>query len=236
MPRIPCAVSFDLGQTLVELDPTLLREQVERCGFRLREDRVSRSLPLAWHAYNQAKARGDEGFAAWGAFMARLLELMRVTRASDNLEACDAERQQVVNFLWSEQPLRNLWRKPIEGMAELLADLKRAGTKVGVLTNSEGRARELIEAVGLAPWVQVVVDSGLEGIEKPDVRIFQTMAERLDCPCEAVVHVGDSYEADVLGALRAKMTPIWFSAETTVTLPPGVALCRTVAELRGMLL
>ncbi|MGC4065585.1 MAG: hypothetical protein QM784_13245 [Polyangiaceae bacterium] len=62
------------------------------------------------------------------------------------------------------------------------------------------------------------------------------MSERLGRAPNEIIHVGDSYEADVLGALGANMTPVWFVREPTVTLPPGVLLCRSVAELRRLLL
>jgi putative hydrolase of the HAD superfamily len=105
-----------------------------------------------------------------------------------------------------------------------------------VLTNSEGRAKELVDEVGLGQFVSVVVDSGVEGVEKPDPRIFATMSERLGHAPRDIVHIGDSYEADVLGAIGAGMTPVWFVREPTVTLPPGVLLCRSVSELRRVLL
>ena len=121
-------------------------------------------------------------------------------------------------------------------MLEILRSLRARGTKVGVLTNSEGRARELIDMTGFGAFVQVVVDSGVEGIDKPDQRLFARMAERLECLPKEIIHVGDSYAADVLGALGAGMTPIWFARSPDSVEAPGVLVCRNAEQLQALLL
>jgi FMN phosphatase YigB (HAD superfamily) len=231
----PAAVSFDLGQTLLELDETLLLAQARQRGFWLAQDQVLQQQDLAWQAYNVAKAKGKTGFDAWSAFIRDVL-VRSEFRSLEPEVPVDAERREdFVRYLWSEQPHNNLWRRPVDGMLELVGRLAGHGTRIGVLTNSEGRAKELLEATGFGAFVDVVLDSSVEGLEKPDPRIFARMAERLGCTAPNIVHVGDSYEADVLGALGAGMTPIWFVHEPTVTLPPGVLWCRNASELGTLL-
>jgi putative hydrolase of the HAD superfamily len=232
----PLAISFDLGQTLVDLDETCLAEQAVSQGYELDPTLVHDELALAWKAYNVAKSQKLTGYSAWSAFMHRLLERVGVKCKGSNELIGDSERDAFVRYLWSEQPKRNLWRKPIAGIPELLADLAAANVPIGILTNSEGRAKELVDEVGFGRFVQTVVDSGLEGIEKPDPKIFHTLAERLGYAPENIVHVGDSFEADVLGALGVGMTPVWLALNPTVTLLPGVQLCRNTDELRRLLL
>jgi putative hydrolase of the HAD superfamily len=232
----PKAVSFDLGQTLLELDESLLLEQANRRGYRLDATRVAVEQELSWRAYNRAKAEGFTGFDAWAAFMRDLLSRVDVTLAADQTVPDRTETEEFVRYLWSEQPHNNLWRKPVPGMLELLETLSKCGTRIGVLTNSEGRAKELIDASGFGRFVETVVDSGVEGIEKPDPRMFERIATRLNVAVPEVVHVGDAYEADVVGALGVGMTPIWFVREPTITLPPGVLWCRNAKELTALLL
>src|SRR5512145_910691 len=230
------AISFDLGQTLVELDESLLVKQVLRRGFVLEHALVMSEQDHAWGVYNASKASGLTGFDAWASFMRDLLTHAEMRNAESQALAMPEEREQCVRYLWSEQPTNNLWRKPIPGMLDLLRALDSRGTKIGVLTNSEGRARELVDELGFGQFVQVVVDSGVEGIEKPDPRIFARMAERLSCSPTDMVHVGDSYEADVLGALGAQMTPVWLVREKTQQpVPPNVHRCQSVAELSTLL-
>jgi HAD superfamily hydrolase (TIGR01509 family) len=229
------AVSFDLGQTLVEFDETLLQEQALRCGYWLNQSLVRTEQALAWKAYDAAKANGKVGYEAWSAFIRDILARVEFS-SLEKRGAIDAARiEAFVRFLWTEQPHKNLWRRPVPGMLDLVQRLFARKTRVGVLTNSEGRAKELIQESAFGPFVDAIVDSGVEGIEKPDPRVFARMAERLGCSAAAVIHVGDSFEADVLGALGAGMTPILFSREPTVTLPPGVLWCRDAGELGKLL-
>lgn len=229
------AVSFDLGQTLVEFDESLLQTQARQRGFDLSIEHANAAKGDAWNAYNRAKSMGLTGFNAWAAFVRFIVEHSELRSLEDSRPAEPEQCEQFVRYLWSEQPHNNLWRKPIPGMLDLLRSLHGRGTKVGVLTNSEGRARELVDALGFGAFIDVVVDSGVEGIEKPDPRIFARLAQRLDCCCEEIVHVGDSYEADVLGALGAGMIPIWFLPELPTTLPPAVRWCRDAQELSATL-
>ncbi len=229
------AVSFDLGQTLVEFDEALLQEQAIRCGYWLDQSLVRTEQDLAWKAYDAAKANGKVGFDAWGAFIRDLLTRVEFSSLEKRVAVGAAPMDEFVRFLWSEQPQKNLWRRPVPGMLDLVQRLSERGTRIGVLTNSEGRAKELVEESAFGPFVNTVVDSGVEGIEKPDPRVFTRMAERLGCLAADVIHVGDSFEADVLGAMGAGMTPIWFSREPTVTLPPGVLWCRDAGELGKLL-
>jgi putative hydrolase of the HAD superfamily len=232
----PIAVSFDLGQTLVDFDEICLAEQASSRGYALNPARVPGELSRAWQAYNVAKSQKLTGYSAWSTFMFRLLDGIGISHLSSKEPLTAEQKDTFVQYLWSEQPRRNLWRKIIQGIPELLADLVERSIPVGVLTNSEGRAKELIDELGLGKYIRTVVDSGLEGIEKPDPRIFQTLAKRLGHAPEEIVHVGDSYEADVLGAIGVGMSSIWLVREPTVTLLPGVRLCQNTEELRAVLL
>ena len=47
-----------------------------------------------------------------------------------------ADADALAAWLWTEQPARNLWRRPVPGMIELVRDLRAAGIAVGVLSVS----------------------------------------------------------------------------------------------------
>jgi FMN phosphatase YigB (HAD superfamily) len=230
------AISFDLGQTLLELDETLLAAKARRRGFEIDESLVSTQQDLAWKAYNLSITNGKTGFDAWATFMRDLLVRVQLTTPGRGAPVGAEDLEAFVVLLWSEQPRENLWRKPISGMLSLLRSVRERGTKIGVLTNSEGRAKELLDATGFGVFVDVVVDSGVEGIDKPDRRLFDRLAERLHCAAGEMIHVGDSYAADVLGALGAGMTPIWFTRDLDRVPPPGVLTCRNADELQALLL
>jgi putative hydrolase of the HAD superfamily len=81
----------------------------------------------------------------------------------------------------------------------------------------------------------VVIDSGRVGVDKPDPRIFQLAAQALGVQLSEIVHVGDAWEADVLGALGAGAQAIWYAPTDDRALPEGVLACRNAQELRRAL-
>jgi putative hydrolase of the HAD superfamily len=93
----------------------------------------------------------------------------------------------------------------LPGTVEALERLRAAGYRLGVVSNSDGRAEEGLEVAGLRGFFEVVIDSQLVGFEKPDPRIFEAALRRMALTPEETLYVGDIYEVDVVGARRAGM-------------------------------
>jgi putative hydrolase of the HAD superfamily len=219
------AVTFDYGQTLADLDTELLARRAGERGVALQPARLDREAAAAWRAYGAAKRAGGTGPEPWLAFMRELLERAGAGRATAS---------SLAQWLWSEQPRQNLWRKPIEPMLALCRELARAGVPLAVVSNSEGRLAELVAELGQAELFPVVADSGRVGFEKPDPRLLAWAASRLGVRPDEVVHVGDTWDADVEGALRAGARAIWITAEAGRA-AQDVWACRDAPEVRGVL-
>lgn len=196
------AVSFDFGQTLASIDVGLLAEKLERFALRAPVERFSASLGSAWTAYDDA-VRAGLGGHPWRVFMRALL-----TRALDG--AGDAAIDEAVEFLWNDQPRQNLWRSRLPEMIAIVEGLRARGVPYAILSNSEGKLRELLDEMELSSLFPIVADSGRLGVEKPDRRIFDWVSAELGVPNAEIVHVGDSLGADVVGALDAGYHAIWF--------------------------
>jgi putative hydrolase of the HAD superfamily len=143
--------------------------------------------------------------------------------------------EKIAQELWDAQPTANLWRKRIPGMFELVRELAAREGPVAVISNSVGRLAELLAVLGEAAPFAVIVDSGRLGIDKPDPRIFQHTADALGVPLSEIVHVGDAWEADVMGARNAGARAVWFAPLDERPLPSGVVACRDARELRQAL-
>lgn len=102
------------------------------------------------------------------------------------------------------------WRA-VEGAADLVAAVQRRARVAVVSNNLIEETRDKLVFCRIASLVDAVVVSGDEGISKPDPRIFSIALERLGvAPAEAVM-VGDSWAADIVGAARAGIRPVWFN-------------------------
>jgi putative hydrolase of the HAD superfamily len=101
-----------------------------------------------------------------------------------------------------------LWEDVPEGVRPSLARLRAAGLRLAVVSNSNGTLRRLFDRLDLTPAFDVILDSQVEGVEKPDPRIFRLALERLGEEAGAALHVGDIYHVDVVGARAAGIRPI----------------------------
>ncbi|MRG96964.1 HAD family hydrolase [Polyangium spumosum] len=222
------AVTFDFGQTLVALDTDLTAARLAERSLPFDPQRIEVALPEAWRAYDDAIHRGLGGHP-WKVFMRALLEQAAPSPLGEEALA-DA-----VDFLWSEQPRKNLWRRPIPGMLELADDLNDAGVPVGIVSNSEGRLAELVAELGWDDRFLVIADSGRLGMDKPDPAIFAWTAARLGKSLDRIVHIGDSLAADVEGALAAGMRAVWFGGDPKRALGEKARVARDASELRRVL-
>jgi putative hydrolase of the HAD superfamily len=224
------AVSFDFGQVLASFDPAFLGRKLAERGVRGADvGAFEAALPDAWLAYGDVLAAGGTGEAAWHALLGVILARGGAPSDAATLDA-----------LFRDQRERNLWRRPLPGMIDLARALKRRGVPVGILSNSEGALARLVAELGWADAFDCVADSGALGFEKPHAPIFQWAAERLGVQTPELVHVGDSWEADVRGALGVGARAVWFLAghSTTVAprpLPAGSFFARDAEGVRGIL-
>lgn len=215
-------ITFDAGQTLVELDLDFLASRLGERGLAIEPARLGSAAPAAWAVYDRLVAEGRGH--PWHALMHELL-----TRAG-----IPGDPAPHVQWLWEQQPRANLWRKPIAAMLDLARELAANGAQVAVLSNSEGKLAELFAEIQIADVFAAIVDSGKVGIEKPDPRIFAHALAALGAPGPAI-HIGDSWAADIVGARNVGWRAIWFGPKTSPVDDPDVAAARDAAEVRAAL-
>lgn len=91
-----------------------------------------------------------------------------------------------------------------------LEALRTAGFRLAIVSNRSQPFRERVEALGLLDHVDLILAAGEVGWYKPDPRILEHAAARFDLRPEQVLYVGDNYQADVMGARAAGMTPVLY--------------------------
>jgi putative hydrolase of the HAD superfamily len=197
------AVFLDLGGVFYLPDHDRVVAALARLELAIERDRLDEAHyhgvaaleeirdgdPSIWHAYNRAYARvcgvppGDVDAA-----MVVLLE--------------EFERD------W-------IWTQVIPGSREALRDLVSLGFQVAIVSNADGTVEDqlrddVICQVGPGPGVPVdlIVDSAVVGVSKPDPAIFGLALDALGVDPGDAVHVGDTPGADVVGARAAGVTPI----------------------------
>lgn len=83
----------------------------------------------------------------------------------------------------------------------------RAKYTIGIVSNGTGYPQQ----GGLENIFRFLVFSRDYGIEKPDPRIFQIATKKAECSRKQLLHVGDSLQDDVMGAVKARINYVWLN-------------------------
>ncbi len=109
--------------------------------------------------------------------------------------------------------------EPVEGTRSLLSFLKRRGYRLGLVSNSSGIHASALDRLELRDSFDAVCLSCDEGVAKPDPEIYRRLGERLECPPQAILVVGDSLENDVLTPQRLGMRALRIHPEDSRSIP-----------------
>ena len=98
-----------------------------------------------------------------------------------------------------------------------LQHLRDAGFKLAIVSNWDTPLDPLTERLGIAEYFDAIVASHDVRVrsEKPDPHIFNYALAAIGVSAEEAVHVGDTYEADIVGAQAVGIRPILLDRDGT---------------------
>jgi putative hydrolase of the HAD superfamily len=218
-------ILFDAGGTLIYLDGARV---CRAAGVEVEEG-----------TFERAEAESTAAMRVWMRENPRSTDAERVPMFLDGilrrlgLEE-ESARREAAHAVGKEHLRANLWSRGGSGARETLATLRERGYRVGVVSNADGRVRRLLDEAGLAPFLEIIIDSAEIGIEKPDPRIFLAASERLSLEPGGCAYVGDIYEIDVIGARSAGMHPILIGTGAVPASAVPVDRISTLPELLAL--
>ncbi len=109
--------------------------------------------------------------------------------------------------------------------------LKQQGITLGLISNMNKRAGDLIEGMGLTPYLDFAVTSGEVGMEKPSAPIFEEALRRSGSVASDTIHVGDDLTADVQGAANVGIGPVLIDRDGNHAGFTGCPRIETLVEL-----
>lgn len=227
------AVFFDAGETLLRPYPSfpeLLARALREAGHPVDPEEVRARSHLVLDRFREAADAGElwttspeRSRAFWhGVYRSFLTELG--IRPGDGL---------VDRIYGTFTDLGNY--RLFEDVPPVLERLRSAGLALGVISNFEDWLERLLERLGVLSCFPVRVISGVEGIEKPDPRIFRLAAARAGVAPEASVYVGDHPELDIAPSAAVGMRPVLIDRRGRY---PGFAdapRITSMAELPGVI-
>jgi putative hydrolase of the HAD superfamily len=194
---------LDAGDTLIFFDANAVAAVLAGEGIAVDPLRLDAALHPAKRRYPERLARGASHLDGWSLLILDLLELSGVAPEPAR-GALPALKRAHMEF--------NFWRRVPAGLIAGLERAKAAGLRLGVVSNSEGRLREVLDRVDLSPHFELMLDSQLEGVHKPNPEIFRRALARMGVAPEAALYAGDIPEVDVLGARGAGMAGVLIDA------------------------
>ncbi len=201
------AVWADVAETLggVRLTEREVRERTEAIDpeWQARMYRYFGRSEEFWHDYNSA--------------------VMNVLGIEQQRDAVDRR----VSATLGDPHLQRLFPE----VRDVLASLRARGHRLGVISNSSERLLAAVRYLELDSLLDPVVLTQEVGAQKPDRRVFEFAVRRAGVGATAATHVGDSYEADYLGARGAGLRAIWLNRSGK----PAPADCESVQDLRELL-
>ncbi|HOX36992.1 MAG TPA: HAD family hydrolase [Candidatus Brocadiia bacterium] len=102
----------------------------------------------------------------------------------------------------------------------ILRELSGMGCRMGIISNVDGYLSERLRIEGVHDRFFIVIESANIGVEKPNPIIFRRALAAAMEPPERCLHVGDSYDADVLGGRGVGMATAWLGRRDDI--PPGL--------------
>lgn len=218
-------VFFDVGGTLLFPEPSapeIFRRALAARGHAVDRDSIARLM----HAPET---------------IVSLIRPLSADRVAEYYHSVNARVIEHLGFESDEAMLDEIHRefdapvtwRPFPRTAEVLRDLRSAGYRLGVISNATPSLSDTLRRAGLAPYLDTVTCSSDIGAEKPHPKIFHAAVARAGVSPEKALHVGDSYEADYLGARRVGLHALLLQREGEPPEPcPSI---RSIEDVLGIL-
>lgn len=197
---------FDVGETLVHPVPSfpeLFARIVGEAGHRRDADDVVAASAAVRRRFSEASRDGvlwtltpESSRAFWLEVYERMLESLDLPAADGLRERLYAGFTDLTNY------------DLFDDVSVTLDDLVGTGVTLGIVSNFESWLEDLLGMLGVRDRFPVRVISGLEGLEKPDPRIYRLALQRAGAPAHATAFVGDNPEFDVAPPAALGMFPV----------------------------
>lgn len=96
---------------------------------------------------------------------------------------------------------------PRPGCIEALREIRSLGLRIGLISGCSPELPPVWPDTPLSNLIDAALFSCVEGVRKPDPRIYQEACRRLCVKAQECVYVGDGTSGELTGALRAGMHP-----------------------------
>ncbi|WP_102794411.1 HAD-IA family hydrolase [Bowmanella denitrificans] len=206
----PCALTFDLDDTLYNNKPILMRAEQALLAFL--------------HSSYASTAGTDSKF--WQTIKHQTLQehpqlqndmgQLRLTVLNKGLYHCGYRNQELDKAVQEAFAFFYAERSRFQVDKNICSVLARLADKLPLLAITNGNVD--IQRIGIGDYFQVCLRANLSQPMKPHRAMFDLAASRLACSPNTILHVGDNLYNDVFGALQAGYQTAWFAVNRPMLL------------------
>ncbi|MEO8695428.1 MAG: HAD family hydrolase [Acidimicrobiales bacterium] len=199
------AVLFDVGGVFFIPSHVLLRPLLTDLAVDAPDDDSFRRAHYVGIRHCEDELEDD---AFWTGYNSRYVESLGID---------DLDRQRVaeaIHGVWLSG--MRLWTWVQDDAVAALARIAKV-TRVGIVSNADGTVERDLGHFGVCQVgegagtnVEVIIDSTVVGVSKPNPEIFRFALEAMNLQAEQCLYVGDAYRYDVVGASRAGLQALHF--------------------------
>jgi putative hydrolase of the HAD superfamily len=200
------AVFFDVGETLVHVEPSfseLFLTVLAGAGHERSEDDVRRATTHVYSRFSESARDGslwttspERSREFWISVYDRMLGDLGIPEHDGLATSLQREFTRMENYVL------------FDDVRPTISALRAAGLLLGIVSNFESWLEDWFGLHELADTFPVRVISGIEGIEKPDERIYRLALERANVDATDAAYVGDNPEFDVDPPAAIGMFPV----------------------------
>ena len=200
------AVFFDVGETLVHVEPSfadLFVTVLAGAGHERSEDDVRGASAHVYARFSEAARDGsmwttspERSQKFWTSVYDRMLGELRIPEGDGLANTLYREFTRMENYVL------------FDDVRPTIAALQGAGLLLGIVSNFEAWLEDWFGLHELIETFPVRVISGIEGIEKPDERMYRLALERTGVDAADAAYVGDNPEFDVDPPAALGMFPV----------------------------
>ena len=222
----PRAILLDALGTLVALEPpapAFAARMRERHGIDVAGDDARRAMRAEMAHYREQCVRAGD---------ADSLEVLRLECAAIVAGELGGAARALPPAELVTTLLESLRFTAYPEVQGALARWREAGIRLVVASNWDVSLHDVLAATGLRERLDGVVTSAEVGAAKPSAALFEAALAVANARAAQAMHVGDSLEEDVEGALAAVIEAVWLARDGTPGTPPaGVPVIAALDEL-----
>lgn len=170
--------------------------------MRFNREKLSESFSsdFPWHKHEEAHSAYFEGLQWWDYIYTLVNRALLSIGMTDSVENLKLMGEMKTEYLRLSE-----WKLYEDTMPTLKHSKAKGYTNI-ILSNHVPELAVLVDGLGIAPFFDRVISSANVGFDKPNPMIFEEVLRKHKH--DAYYMIGDSYQADILGAMNVGITGI----------------------------